>query len=115
VNSSPNISCGQGRVEFHSEFVVRFNYGATVPWVNRPMTAASAKSLGFPVNTGMPDAWMDHDDRQFSGGRAKLSRRLRAVPVRRGRPFPLSSGYGENGFLDLGQPEMPDHLQIDMR
>jgi GH15 family glucan-1,4-alpha-glucosidase len=25
----------QGRVEFHSEFVVRFNYGATVPWVNR--------------------------------------------------------------------------------
>ena len=24
-----------GRVEFHTEFVVRFNYGATVPWVNR--------------------------------------------------------------------------------
>ena len=27
----------------------------------------------------------------------------------------LSPRYGENGFLDLGQPEMPDHLQIDMR
>lgn len=27
----------------------------------------------------------------------------------------LSPGYGENGFLDLGQPEMPDHLQIDVR
>jgi GH15 family glucan-1,4-alpha-glucosidase len=25
----------QGRVVFRSEFVVRFNYGATVPWVNR--------------------------------------------------------------------------------
>jgi GH15 family glucan-1,4-alpha-glucosidase len=25
----------QGRVDFRSEFVVRFNYGATVPWVNR--------------------------------------------------------------------------------
>jgi len=25
----------QGRVDFHNEFVVRFNYGATVPWVNR--------------------------------------------------------------------------------
>ena len=24
-----------GRVEFHTELVVRFNYGATVPWVNR--------------------------------------------------------------------------------
>jgi GH15 family glucan-1,4-alpha-glucosidase len=24
-----------GRVEFHTEFVVRFNYGATVPWVSR--------------------------------------------------------------------------------
>ena len=24
-----------GRVTFHTEFVVRFNYGATVPWVNR--------------------------------------------------------------------------------
>jgi GH15 family glucan-1,4-alpha-glucosidase len=24
-----------GRVEFRTEFVVRFNYGATVPWVNR--------------------------------------------------------------------------------
>jgi GH15 family glucan-1,4-alpha-glucosidase len=23
-----------GRVKFHTEFVVRFNYGATVPWVN---------------------------------------------------------------------------------
>ena len=25
----------QGRVDFRNEFVVRFNYGATVPWVNR--------------------------------------------------------------------------------
>jgi GH15 family glucan-1,4-alpha-glucosidase len=25
----------QGRVDFRAEFVVRFNYGATVPWVNR--------------------------------------------------------------------------------
>ena len=25
----------QGRVDFRTEFVVRFNYGATVPWVNR--------------------------------------------------------------------------------
>jgi GH15 family glucan-1,4-alpha-glucosidase len=25
----------QGRVDFRKEFVVRFNYGATVPWVNR--------------------------------------------------------------------------------
>src|SRR5215470_5347635 len=25
----------EGRVDFCSEFVVRFNYGATVPWVNR--------------------------------------------------------------------------------
>src|SRR5438552_5638765 len=25
----------QGRVEFRTEFVVRFNYGATVPWINR--------------------------------------------------------------------------------
>jgi GH15 family glucan-1,4-alpha-glucosidase len=25
-----------GRVDFATEFVVRFNYGATVPWVNRP-------------------------------------------------------------------------------
>ena len=24
-----------GRVEFHTELVARFNYGATVPWVNR--------------------------------------------------------------------------------
>jgi GH15 family glucan-1,4-alpha-glucosidase len=24
-----------GRVDFHTEFVVRFNYGATVPWVSR--------------------------------------------------------------------------------
>jgi len=24
-----------GSVKFHTEFVVRFNYGATVPWVNR--------------------------------------------------------------------------------
>jgi hypothetical protein len=24
-----------GRMDFHTEFVVRFNYGATVPWVNR--------------------------------------------------------------------------------
>jgi GH15 family glucan-1,4-alpha-glucosidase len=24
-----------GRVDFHTELVVRFNYGATVPWVNR--------------------------------------------------------------------------------
>jgi len=24
-----------GRVEFQTEFVVRFNYGATVPWVSR--------------------------------------------------------------------------------
>ena len=24
-----------GCVNFHTEFVVRFNYGATVPWVNR--------------------------------------------------------------------------------
>ena len=25
----------QGRIEFRAEFVVRFNYGATVPWVTR--------------------------------------------------------------------------------
>src|SRR5215468_5318740 len=25
----------QGRVDFRNEFIVRFNYGATVPWVNR--------------------------------------------------------------------------------
>jgi GH15 family glucan-1,4-alpha-glucosidase len=24
-----------GRIDFHTEFVARFNYGATVPWVNR--------------------------------------------------------------------------------
>jgi GH15 family glucan-1,4-alpha-glucosidase len=24
-----------GRVRFHTELVIRFNYGATVPWVNR--------------------------------------------------------------------------------
>jgi GH15 family glucan-1,4-alpha-glucosidase len=26
---------GSGRVDFRTEFVVRFNYGATVPWVSR--------------------------------------------------------------------------------
>src|SRR5262249_29774257 len=30
------IAIGQsGRVEFRTDFVVRFNYGATVPWVSR--------------------------------------------------------------------------------
>lgn len=29
------VTCQAGRVDFRTEFVVRFNYGATVPWVNR--------------------------------------------------------------------------------
>src|SRR5438105_5703580 len=37
----------QGRVEFHSEFVVRFNYGATVPWVNR-LDAGSISAIAGP-------------------------------------------------------------------
>ena len=28
-------SAAEWRVKFHTELVVRFNYGATVPWVNR--------------------------------------------------------------------------------
>ncbi len=28
---------------------------------------------------------------------------------------PSSTGYGENGFLDLRHSEMPDHIQVDMR
>ena len=29
--------------------------------------------------------------------------------------MPLSAGDGENGFLDLGDGEMPDLLKLDMR
>jgi GH15 family glucan-1,4-alpha-glucosidase len=44
VDFMPPAQCGNlvrivrgrtGRVDFHTEFVVRFNYGATVPWVSR--------------------------------------------------------------------------------
>ena len=28
---------------------------------------------------------------------------------------PSSTGYDENGFLDLRHSEMPDHIHVDMR
>jgi GH15 family glucan-1,4-alpha-glucosidase len=37
----------QGRVEFRAEFVVRFNYGATVPWVN-PLNDGSISAVAGP-------------------------------------------------------------------
>jgi GH15 family glucan-1,4-alpha-glucosidase len=40
----------QGRVDFRNEFVVRFNYGATVPWVNRLDEAASVR---LPVQSAL--------------------------------------------------------------
>jgi GH15 family glucan-1,4-alpha-glucosidase len=35
-----------GRVDFHTEFVVRFNYGAAVPWVNRLADGALSAIAG---------------------------------------------------------------------
>src|ERR1700756_2347750 len=38
----------QGRVEFRNEFVVRFDYGATVPWVNRLDDGGGISAIAGP-------------------------------------------------------------------
>jgi hypothetical protein len=60
----------QGQVEFRTEFVVRFNYGATVPWVNR-LDDGSISAIAGPERLVLrPAAALDGEDLRTVGGPA---------------------------------------------
>src|SRR6202040_758132 len=48
---------------------------------------------------------------KLSGGKGRTA----SPRVRPRVRAPSRAGHGENGFLDLGQGEMPERLQIDVR
>ena len=73
-----------GRVVFHTELVVRFNYGATVPWVNRLATVPSTR---LPV----PSVWSCEPRPCFS---VKTSRRSASSPWRTANRFRSPSPHG---------------------
>jgi GH15 family glucan-1,4-alpha-glucosidase len=74
----------QGRVDFRNEFVVRFNYGATVPWVNRRDDGGISAIAG-------PERVVLHTPAELYGEDLKTVGEF-AVEVGQSIPFVLSYG-----------------------
>ena len=71
-----------GRVDFRTEYVARFNYGATVPWVRRLYDGAISAVAGperLVLRSPVPLRGEDSQDRWRLHGRGR--------PIRRLRPF----------------------------
>jgi transposase len=86
--------------------------GAMTPWLVHEL-----RNLGLEV------VCLDARHARGAGDMRRAATRTLSVPARpsRQRRFSAtaglssSTGYGENGFLDLCQSEVPDHIQVEMR
>jgi len=91
------IVTGQsGRVDFRTEFAVRFNYGATVPWVNR-LDDGAIRALAGPERVVLrtPVALCGEDLKTIG-----------EFPVEAGQSVPFVLSHGSS-LEDLGSPIDP--------
>jgi len=86
----------QGQVEFRTEFVVRFNYGATVPWVNR-LDDGSISAIAGPERLVLRTAAALHGEDLRTVGE---------FTVEAGHSIPFVLSYGPS-FQDPRRRLMP--------